>query len=50
MTVHGGMMGEEACEVTDLSEDICGIVERAHSLITDGSQKVELSGFYLHVF
>lgn len=40
MTARGGKMGEEACEVTDLSEDICGLYWEAtlcnHRRITEG--------------
>lgn len=40
MTARGGKMGEEACEVTDLSEDICGLYWEAtlcnHRRVTEG--------------
>lgn len=40
MTARGGMMGEEACEVADLSEDICGICWEGtlcnHRRVTEG--------------
>lgn len=40
MTARGGMRGEEACEVADLSEDICGICWEGtlcnHRRVTEG--------------